>query len=115
MRVIVCGSRTWNNREAIERELRKLPRDSVVIHGACDGADTIAGDIAEEIGLEVRSCPARWLDLGNGAGLIRNRFMLNLEPDKVIAFCLDILKSDGTRDMVSIARAKLVPVEVFNC
>ena len=41
MRVIVCGSRTWNNREAIERELRKLPRDSVVIHGACEDRKSV--------------------------------------------------------------------------
>ena len=43
MKVLVCGSRKWLEQKPIERELRKLPPGTIVVHGACRGADNIAG------------------------------------------------------------------------
>jgi len=49
MRIIVCGSRNWTNYSIIYRELSKLPGNTVIIHGAARGADTIAGSIARHL------------------------------------------------------------------
>ncbi len=39
MHVLICGSRSWTDAEAIRREVEALPPDAVVIHGAAPGAD----------------------------------------------------------------------------
>lgn len=105
MKIIICGDREWTNEEVIENFIKTLPKDTVVIHGDCRGADKIAGDIAKEkYGLEVIPVPAKWERYYRAAGPIRNRKMLNMNPDKVIAFHNDLTKSTGTIDMVSIAR-----------
>ncbi len=84
-----------------------------MIHGDARGADRIAGEIAANLGLAVRECPARWEEIGASAGRVRNRFMLDLKPDKVIAFTRSLSDSRGTLHMVKIARAAGVPVEVI--
>ena len=66
------------------------------------------------MGFEVRSYPARWKDLGPSAGIIRNKFMLELGPNKVLAFAKEIMKTKGTLNMVLISKAVGVPVEVFS-
>lgn len=114
MRVLVCGSRGWSDREVIYRELAKLPSDTTVIHGAARGADTIAGEVAEELGFAVVSCPAQWSQFGRAAGIVRNQQMLSEEsPDLVLAFPRDLANSPGTKHMISIARKAGVEVRVF--
>lgn len=105
MKVLVCGGREWDNYEAVLRELEALPRDAIIVHGACRGADTIAGEIAKALGHQVREYPADWARYGRGAGPIRNRQMLREErPDLVIGFHDSIDESSGTRDMLNISR-----------
>ncbi len=54
MTVLVTGSREWVNRRAMRRELAKLPAGkTLLIHGACRGADRMAGDLADDLGFEV--------------------------------------------------------------
>ena len=109
MKVLVTGSRDWSDIDAVVRELSRLPMGSIVVHGACRGADTIAGVVAEALGFEVRPYPALWNTLGNSAGPIRNREMLCSEHRRgepielVIAFHADIESSKGTKDMLEIA------------
>ena len=109
--VIACGSRHWTDHALVEYELRKLERGTLVLHGACRGADTIAASIAKALGLPVRAYPANWTAYGNRAGPIRNQIMLTalLEspgPHLVIAFG----GAAGTADMVRRAEATGVPV-----
>lgn len=92
MRLLVCGSRTWTDRNAIARELIALAPD-VVIHGAAAGADKIAGDVAYQWGIDERrtlrilSYPADWNLDGNAAGPIRNaRMLADGKPDRGLAF-----------------------------
>lgn len=51
LRVIVCGSREWTNREAIANRLFDLPTDTVIVHGCAKGADRIAGEEGAKLGL----------------------------------------------------------------
>ena len=49
MRVIVTGATAWADVGAIRRELAKVPAGTTVIHGDCEGADAIAGDVGREL------------------------------------------------------------------
>jgi hypothetical protein len=114
MKVLVCGDRNWEDYEAIARELCPV-RPSVVIHGAARGADSIAGEIAEEMGVRVEDYLAEWDKFGRAAGPIRNQQMLDEgKPDLVLAFHPDISKSKGTADMVRRAQKAGVPTKVFS-
>lgn len=86
MRVIVTGSRHWTDRKAIRGELEKLPSDAIVVHGGAKGADSIAGEVAAELGLQVEVFPANWREFAKSAGPIRNQEMLDKGADLVLAF-----------------------------
>ena len=102
--MLICGDREWTDEGTIAEYVRSLPTGSVIIHGACRGADRIAGLVAEELGYEVEPYPADWATFGRAAGVIRNRQMMDEgEPDLVIAFHSDISRSSGTADMLSVA------------
>ena len=113
MRILVCGDRNWTNREAIERELRKFPPDTVVIHGAAPGADTIAGEVAKDLGLTVEAYEADWWLYGRAAGPIRNQRLLEAQPDQGLAFHADLENSKGTKDMVRRMCQAGKPIVVF--
>jgi hypothetical protein len=119
VKVLVCGSRKWLNQKAIERELRKLPAGTTIIHGGAPGADNIAGYVAKKLGFTVRAYAADWEGLGKKAGPVRNRTMLtneNLPHDpihKALAFHEDPGLGKGTRDMVSLLELAKIPVERF--
>jgi hypothetical protein len=114
MRVLVCGDRNWRDMVAIERELRKLPQDTVIIHGAARGADTLGGFIADKLGFKVISFPADWKRYGRGGGVVRNQQMIDEgKPDLVLAFHENIAESRGTKDMVNRAKGVGIKVEIF--
>lgn len=129
MRVLVCGSRDWDDIHMIRLRLCQLPPDSTIIHGAAPGADTIAGMLAEDFGFTVDPNPADWevkpdtppnriryrrdgscYDVG--AGFARNRAMLDKHPDLVIAFQKN--GSSGTQDTIDEARRRGINVEVYS-
>lgn len=108
MRVLVCGGRDYWDKATIRKELAEVKPTSV-IHGAARGADTLAGEVAEAMGVPVEEYPARWNDYGKAAGPIRNQAMLERgKPDLVLAFP----GGNGTADMVQRARKAGVPVRV---
>lgn len=111
MLVLVCGSRTWTDADAIERRLTALPATATVLHGhARTGADAIADKAARRLGLEVIRYPADWATFGRRAGIVRNRLMLGLNPALVIAFWDGT--STGTKDTIEEARRRGIAVEV---
>ena len=116
MRVLVCGSRDWNNKEIIRREFLRLKPD-VLIEGEAKGADRQSREVAEEIGgIDVHPHRAKWEEYGNAAGPIRNQEMLDQEQpiDLVLAFHDDLTHSRGTKDMVKRAMMANIPVEVIS-
>lgn len=106
MKVLVCGSREYQDRAKMAQVLGCLPISSLC-HGAARGADLLAGGWATANGVPVVSFPAAWDLHGKKAGPIRNRRMLKeFGPDLVIAFKDDfdrMLRRGGTEDMVKIA------------
>jgi hypothetical protein len=104
MKAIFCGDRNWDDEVPIRTALLELPLDTIIIHGCARGADKMAGRIAKEMGFTVMEVPANWERYGKSAGPIRNREMLQLGPDLVIAFHGNINESKGTKDMLKIAK-----------
>jgi hypothetical protein len=91
-----------------------LQHDSIiVIHGAARGADTLAGQAAKELGLDVLEFPADWATYHKSAGPIRNRQMIAQDPDFVWAFHDDIRSSKGTKDMIRVAKSLGKNVTLF--
>ena len=113
MRVLICGSRDFTDIDTIKKVIELLPKNTVIIHGAAPGADSIAGKIAEEKGMMVLSFPADWKKYGRSAGPIRNKQMLvEGKPDIVYAFFRDKKESKGTKNMVQLAtRAGIKVIE----
>lgn len=110
--VLVTGSRTWENYDALEQAMDQIGRNSgvgmrrdgeghaidwdwaeegglTIIHGACpDGADQLAERYHQDHGTGIRRLPALWRkpdgDLDRSAGFKRNADMVALRPNAVI-------------------------------
>lgn len=114
MKILVCGDRHYSRASFIRARLNRIPRLAVIIHGGAKGADTLAGEIAKELGFTVVPIYAEWDKYGRIAGPIRNRKMLDLKPELVIAFHDDIENSKGTKDCVQEAKRRGISVEVID-
>lgn len=113
MRVLICGSRDWNDAAMIRNDICKFPAGTVIIEGEARGADSIARDVAITLGFEVLRFPADWDRYHRAAGVIRNQQMLDEgRPDLVVAYHDDIENSKGTRDMIARARKAGIRVVV---
>lgn len=129
MRVIVCGSRRWEDREAIANRLFDLPVGSIIIHGGAGGADSIAGQEAQKLGLLVQPYKAKWYEHDREgrtavpcscspkanhcklAGFRRNEWMASLGAELCLAFWDGY--SSGTADMVDRAEKHGIPIELY--
>jgi hypothetical protein len=112
MRLLICGSRYFNDYAVVRKAVSQLPRPPlVIIHGNCRGADQLGGRVAVDLGIPVLVYHADWDRHGKSAGPKRNQRMLDEgRPDLVLAFLATYCESRGTRDM--IAKAKRAGVEV---
>ena len=119
MRVLICGSRTFEDSAAIDAVLSGLEWYSpggpfTVIEGGAKGADAHAGSWAKTNGVKHEQYPANWGKHGKAAGPIRNKQMLDEgKPDVVWAFVdKPLAESRGTHNMVLQAWDLGVPVRV---
>jgi hypothetical protein len=112
MRVLVCGSRHFNDYDKL-KEVLNGRTISEIIHGGARGADTLAGQYGEDHSIPVRCFPALWDLHGKRAGPIRNTQMLREgTPDYVVAFLAK--DSRGTKNMIDQATKANLPVEIIN-
>lgn len=112
MKVLVCGSRHFNDKELLHSVLDKI-NITTIIQGEARGADTMGREYAEERRLNCLSFPAEWDKHGKRAGPIRNYQMLKEgKPDLVVAFLAP--NSRGTKHMIEIAQKAGVPVEIIH-
>ena len=111
-KILVTGDRNWTDRATIYRVLEpyKLMDEVTLIEGEADGADTIAKETAEHFGWEVDPYKAEWTVYGRAAGPIRNKKMVEQNPDIVFAFHPDIHNSKGTKSCVRMAKDFGLPV-----
>lgn len=105
-RVLITGSRSWTDKQtatdALNASLALLgasPSESVLVHGAAQGADLLLADAARGVGMAAEAHPAQWnihtdtcpdWDRGNRtcklAGHRRNAEMIALGADICLAF-----------------------------
>lgn len=112
-RVIITGSREWSDKDKVCADILALldihGDDLVIVHGKCPtGADKIAEEFCDELNITQEKYPANWNRYGNAAGPIRNRKMVSLGADVVLAYPLG--KSSGTRGCMELAEAAGIEV-----
>ena len=114
-RILVTGSRTWKDEQAVYRALaevvREIPaeREVTIVHGACpQGADQMAHEWARGYGTTIEAHPAKWVEHGKRAGFVRNAEMVNLGADVCLAFIRD--GSRGATHTADLAEKAGIPV-----
>lgn len=113
MKVLVCGSRHFQDYELLKEVLDAYSDITEIIHGAARGADTLGGRYGGEVGVPVKTFPADWNTYGKRAGPIRNSQMLKEGgPDLVIAFRGP--NSRGTQNMIDQATKAGVEVKIVD-
>lgn len=114
MKVLVCGSRDWDDAGAVRERLSLIPYVHpdvpIIMHGDARGADHSADVAARHLRMPVKRFPADWKKHGKRAGILRNLAMLDENPDLVIAFQRN--GSKGTQHTIDEARRRGIPVEV---
>lgn len=75
----------------------------------------MASTVAKSLGFKnIIPFPAEWEKYGKSAGPIRNRQMLDENPDLVIAFHDDIESSKGTKDCIKEAEKRGIEVQLIS-
>lgn len=103
----VTGGRDFTDIERVRSALSSLePRPTLLIHGAAQGADSLAAQVAAEMGILIEAHPADWDKHRRAAGPIRNAEMVARRPDLLLAFP----GGKGTANMTRQAIAAGIPV-----
>lgn len=107
-RILITGSRTWTDQDAVHQALadavRDVPADRqvIVVHGGCwAGADKIADSWARQYGATPEPHYADWDRHKRAAGPLRNRHMVTLGADICLSFIRD--QSKGASHCTHIA------------
>jgi hypothetical protein len=119
MRVLITGSTTWTDADALRRELAALPAGSTIVTGDTPGIDAMAIALAQELGLAAQpmkksSADRKTYPKDSWKGL--NERMLATGIDLVLAFHADYGKpgcARGTVHMVELATAAGIEARTF--
>ena len=111
MRILVCGSRSFNDELIFLPWMRDIVNMSVdtveIISGGAQGADAMAEKFADENGYPKTVVRPDWETDGKSAGIKRNLEMLDMNPDIVVAFWDG--KSRGTQHTLIEAMKRKTP------
>ena len=115
MKLIIAGSRAFNNYEKLCAECDNILQDQnniEIVSGAYyRGADKLGEQYAKERGFKITRFPANWNKYGKAAGPKRNQQMANY-ADALIAFWDG--KSRGTENMIDLAEQLGLKL-IINC
>lgn len=103
MRIIIAGSRTFNDYPLLVKRVDSLLlglTDIEIVSGTAMGADRLGEKYANEKGYLLKQFPADWNRLGKSAGPIRNEQMAEY-ADMCIVFWDG--ESRGTSNMIENA------------
>lgn len=78
MRVLICGSRSFNNFKTVKGHIVHLCEihpleELIIIEGGATGPDSYAATTAHLLDLKLVEFPADWKRYGKAAGMIRNK------------------------------------------
>lgn len=103
MKIIVAGSRGFNNYELLRSKLNEIVGDNLdieIVSGMARGADLLGVEYANERGYEIKKFPAQWDKYGKSAGYIRNEEMAKYSDTCI---CFWDGKSKGTKHMIDLS------------
>src|SRR5678809_778300 len=119
MKVLFTGDRKWRpeyEKALIEvfDELQDWKGEVKIIVGDCPtGVDASVAVLANTYKIPCHVEGADWGRYGKGAGMIRNKAMVDLKPDICIACHHDLTQSKGTKDCTKQAiRAGITTVMI---
>ena len=115
MRIIVAGSRNFNDYKLLQEKLDHILQNvesPEIVSGHARGTDQLGERYAVANGMVYHVFPAQWRKYGRRAGLIRNQQMADF-ADALIAFYPENRESRGTADMIDKARQKGLSVRVI--
>ena len=113
-RVVVAGSRNFNDYNLLSSELDKFlagKNNVTIVSGTARGADRMGEQYAAEHGYKIDQFPAEWSKYHQGAGPIRNLEMVKT-ADAVVAFWDN--QSTGTKNIIDCAKQENIPYKVIS-
>lgn len=87
-------------------------KTTVVLHGGAKGVDSLVDEVAKSLGFTVKKEEAQWDKYGGVAGPIRNKKMIDMRPDKLIAYPAQ--NSRGTTNTIDLAKKAEIPTIISN-
>lgn len=112
MRLIIAGSRCFEDPATLEEAFQKLSEDcdwpeiTEVVSGTARGVDRLGEAWAAQRGIPVKRFPADWAVHGKTAGFIRNALMVEyVAPDGALLAIYDGT-SAGTHDVINRAKRR---------
>ena len=108
MRIAVIGSRTFIDKEKLNRTLSFFikNKDDIIISGKAKGADSLAAEWGKNHNIQVREYPPDYAKYGKGATFIRNSQIVD-DCDMCIVFWDGI--SRGSQNSIGLAKDKKKP------
>ena len=117
MKVIIAGSRNFNDYELLKAELNILIVPTIMLHrnievvsGTAKGADQLGERYAKEYNLLLKKFPADWDKYGKSAGYHRNKQMAEYATHCV---CFWDGISKGTKMMIDLAKTENLKIEII--
>ena len=116
--ILICGGRTQLNYDDFEKCVLEVLsennlNDVEIVSGCCKGVDLLGEEFAHKHDHPVVQFPAEWKKYGRGAGIVRNKQMLeyiaSFENSFVIAFWNGTSKGTG----YTVNQAKKMGIQVY--
>lgn len=104
MKLIVAGSRTFDDYQLLENEIDKFVGDQTIdciVSGCARGADRLGEDYAKFNQIKIAYFPANWDKYGRAAGCIRNEEMAKFGTHCIVFVVND---SRGSTNMIKLAQ-----------
>lgn len=127
MRIIIAGSRSFDNYELLENKCNKIlfqlfqesqfnHFDEIeIISGTARGADQLGEKFATEYNFKLKKFPANWDLYGKQAGYLRNIQMAEYaKEDNGVLIAFHNGESKGTQHMINIAKEHGLRIFVIN-
>lgn len=116
MKIIIAGSRDFNNYELLRDRLNYLLKDVsnkdeiTIVSGGARGADQLGERYAKEKGYKIIRKPANWNKYGKSAGYKRNEEMAKIAD---VCVCFWDGESRGTKHMIDLSKKYKLKLNVI--
>lgn len=114
MKVIIAGSRTFNNFNLLKEKCDNIlssQGDIEIVSGTANGADKLGEKYAKEKGYKIKQFVPKWDLFGKSAGYKRNEEMAEY-ADALIVFWDGVSK--GSKHMIDLANKHKLNIRIIN-